>query len=242
MFYNCCLHGTLWQYLFLVVSYSDDFYVHGAPQEQKASGSQQVTNIWELHSNTWPHLKKQAFYFDFDLVLGKKWEKSVTSLYRYLLYFNLAEVVLCNVTGDFEFANRWALDGTFHFCVYRYHLSQRHCNLLVLSFVVHCSITVDAVFVKPCAIFFPSMVFFSGLGFLLGGETDIIILNMAERMLCDDLQRWSSTLHWFTAPSGGGRMYYSEIPKRQRPVFFLHFQFVFLFVTFIYKGKKMKPF
>lgn len=26
-----------------------------------------------------------------------------------------------------------------------YHLSQRHCNLLVLSFVVHCSITVDKV-------------------------------------------------------------------------------------------------
>lgn len=26
-----------------------------------------------------------------------------------------------------------------------YHLSQRHCNLLVLSWVVHCSITVDKV-------------------------------------------------------------------------------------------------
>lgn len=27
----------------------------------------------------------------------------------YLLYFNLAQVVLCNVIGDFEFANEWAL-------------------------------------------------------------------------------------------------------------------------------------
>lgn len=35
-------------------------------------------------------------------------------------------------------------DGHFTF-VNIYHLSQRHCNLLVLSFVVHCSITVDKV-------------------------------------------------------------------------------------------------
>lgn len=35
-------------------------------------------------------------------------------------------------------------NGHFTF-VNIYHLSQRHCNLLVLSFVVHCSITVDKV-------------------------------------------------------------------------------------------------
>lgn len=33
----------------------------------------------------------------------------MSSLYCYLLYFNLAHVVLCNVIGDFEFANGWAL-------------------------------------------------------------------------------------------------------------------------------------
>lgn len=35
-------------------------------------------------------------------------------------------------------------NGHFTF-VNIYHLSQRHCNLLVLSFVVHCSITVGKV-------------------------------------------------------------------------------------------------
>lgn len=34
----------------------------------------------------------------------------MSSLYCYLLYFDLfAQVVLCNVIGDFEFANEWAL-------------------------------------------------------------------------------------------------------------------------------------
>lgn len=34
----------------------------------------------------------------------------MSSLYCYLLYFNLAQIVLRNVIGDFEFANGWALE------------------------------------------------------------------------------------------------------------------------------------
>lgn len=75
----------------------------------------------------------------------KKIRKSMSSLYCYLLYFNLAQIVLRNVIGDFWVCEWMGLrSGHFTF-VNIYHSSQRHCNLLVLSFVVHCSITVDKV-------------------------------------------------------------------------------------------------
>lgn len=52
-------------------------------------------------------------------------------------------------------------NGHFTF-VNRNHLSQRHCNLLVLSFVVHCSITVDKVleFCKIMCNIVPTLVIF----------------------------------------------------------------------------------
>lgn len=141
----------------------------------------------------------------------------MSSLYCYLLYFNLAQVVLCNVIGDFWVCEWLGLrDGHFHLCKYISLSSQRHCNRLVLSFVVHCSITVDKVlefckdYVQYCShivhLSFLSQLCFFVLEKQTGGvSSHLFTSECLSSGLTDnkDLQcssqmwlRQRSTLHW----------------------------------------------
>lgn len=141
-------------------------------------------------------------------LLQKKIRKSMSSLYCYLLYFNLAQIVLCNVIGDFWVCEWMGLrSGHFTF-VNIYHSSQRHCNLLVLSFVVHCSITVDKVlefcndYVQYCS-HISTFFILSRLCFFSINKLEVSLISSAcsSPGLTDDKDLQCSTRTWLRQQS-----------------------------------------
>lgn len=79
--------------------YSDDLHVQGAEWGERLSNvvtSYQLWSVCRSAGDMAKNLENKSF---------AKNKKSMSSLYCYLLYFNLAQIVLCNAIGDFEFAN-----------------------------------------------------------------------------------------------------------------------------------------
>lgn len=89
--------------------YSDDLRVQGAERGGRMSNVLTELRILRTREH-WPDSRRHGQTLKTSLFeKRKRRKKSMSSLYCYLLYFNLAQVVLCNVIGDFEFAIEWAL-------------------------------------------------------------------------------------------------------------------------------------
>ncbi len=87
--------------------YSDDLHVQGAERGERLPNV--LTELQILRTpKCFPLSLQHSSTLKTSLL--QKMRKSMSSLYCYLLYFNLAQVVLRNVIGDFEFANEWVLE------------------------------------------------------------------------------------------------------------------------------------